>query len=160
MPDRSQDSMLVEEYMTEQIRDLILLGPVHAFTYVSQRDPGCWMQISVHAGVQHYLTVLCVVPPNASLKELDKALNKVGRKQTQANQGAFVIYYLGLSESAGELLMQTGVMAQQCAQIVAVLWKARSRDQLALLGARGPRIPLPAADKPLLPEFGDLSEPR
>lgn len=138
----SDISPSVVTYLTEEIRELIRLGPVHAMTWVSHSDPGCWMQISVHEGSEHYLTVLCVLPPRITKQQLDKLLGKVGRRQTQANHGTCVIYYLAQSDGSARLYEQAPQAAEQCAAIVSLLWNVRTTEQFQLLGARGPRIPL------------------
>jgi hypothetical protein len=132
----------VAAYLTTEIRELIRLGPIHSLTWLSNIDPGRWMQISVHDGVEHYLTVLCVLPPHISKKALDKVMGKVGRRQTQVNHGACIIYYLAQSKDAESLLQQAGYAAEQCAAIAELLWNAKDVADFELIGARGPKLAL------------------
>jgi hypothetical protein len=142
----------VETYLLNQIRELIRLGPIHALTWVSQSDPGSWLQLSVHDGEQHYLTALCVLPPRGAKKQLDRLLGKTGRRQPQANQGVSLIYYLIPSDSAVHLMSQAAKAAHEIATILAFLWKATTVQQIELLGARGPKLPLYEGQSPALPE--------
>jgi hypothetical protein len=136
------DVRSVVMYLTNEIRELIRLGPVHSLTWVSNIDPGRWMQISVHDGAEHYLTVLCVLPPHISKKNMDKLLGKVGRRQAQVNHGTCLVYYLAQSCDAQSLLEQAGSSAEQCAAIAQLLWNANSVGDFELIGARGPKLPL------------------
>jgi hypothetical protein len=147
----SEPSPSIVTYLTDEIRELIRLGPVHAMTWVSERDPGCWMQVSVHEGSEHYLTVLCVLPPRVTKTQLDKLLGKVGRRQTQANHGTCLIYYLAQSDGPVQLYEQSPVAAQQCASIIELLWNVQTVEQFQLLGTRGPRIPLYGGERQSIP---------
>ena len=145
------DTLSVVAYLTQEIRELVQLGPVHSFTWVSHSDPGRWMQVSVHDGTQHYLTVLCVLPPQISKAQMDKALGKVGRKQAQINHGTCLIYYLAQCDNPAALLDQAPVAAQQCAAIAALLWNASKTEHFELLGARGPKLPFYGGAKRSIP---------
>jgi hypothetical protein len=147
------DTLSVVSYLTQEIRELVQLGPVHSYTWVSNADPGRWMQVSVHDGTQHYLTVLCVLPPNISKAQMDKVLGKVGRKQAQVNHGTCLVYYLAQCDDSAALLDQAPAAAQQCAAIAGLLWNATKTEQLELLGARGPKLPFYGA-KPSIPASG------
>jgi len=136
------DNRSVVTYLTEEIRELVRLGPVHSLTWVSNTDPGRWMQISVHDGAEHYLTVLCVLPPHISKNDLDKAMGKVGRKQAQVNRGTCLVYYLAQSRDANALLELAPHAAEQCAVIAQLLWNAASVSDFELIGARGPKLAL------------------
>lgn len=148
------DTGSVVAYLTEEISELVRLGPIHSYTWVSHTDPGRWLQVSVHDGATHYLTLLCVLPLDIDKDAVDRLLGKVGRKQPQANQGMCLVYYLGQSDDAAALLDQAPLAAQQCAAIAGLLWKADKPEHLQLLGARGPRLPYvngASASTPALP---------
>jgi hypothetical protein len=161
------DMLSVVSYLTQEIRELVRLGAVHSYTWVSNADPGRWMQVSVHDGIQHYLTVLCVLPPDITKAQMDKVVGKVGRKQAQVNHGTCVIYYLAQSDDSAALLDQVPAAARQCASIAGLLWNATKREHLELLGARGPKLPfyganrtIPATGKSALDAIPEAPIPR
>jgi hypothetical protein len=145
------DTASVINYLTDEIRELVRLGPIHAFTWVSHADPGRWMQVSVHDGEQHYITVLCVLPPHMTKQKIDKALGKVGRKQSQVNHGTCLVYYLAQTDNAAALLDMAPSAAEQCAMIAGLLWNASKREHFEMLGARGPKLPFYGAASRTLP---------
>lgn len=153
----SNDSLV--SYLTQELQDLIKLGPVHALTWVSSSDPGRWLQVSVHDGNEHYITALFVLPPRISKSVVDNALGKTGRRQNQTNHGTCLLYYLARTRNAEELLQSSSSAAQQCAEIMKVLWKVQSPEHFELLGARGPKIPLYGGNRPSLPAREGEAEP-
>jgi hypothetical protein len=142
------ESQTVHAYLTREIEKLIRLGPIHSITWVSRSDPGRWMQVSVHDGSEHYLAVMCVLPPNIPVSVVNRALGKPGRTQHQANRGTCLIYYLAQSEDSAALLASAESAADRCAAIAKVLWNASTVDQFELLGSRGPKLPLFPAGGP------------
>jgi hypothetical protein len=106
------------------------------------------MQISVHDGAEHYLTVLFVLPPHISKRNLDRVMGKVGRKQMQVNHGSCLVYYLAQSKDADALLEQAAYSAEQCAAIAELLWNATDVGDFELIGARGPKLPLYEINSP------------
>ena len=131
----------VINYLSEEIRELIRLGPLHAMTWNAEDDPGRWLQLSVHGGEEQYLTVMCVLPPGVKKVDVDRLVGRVGRRQTQVNHGLCLVYYLGRCDSVSMLLAQATVMGEQCAALLSFLWKANAEEQIRRIGARGPRIP-------------------
>ena len=136
-----ETSKSVITYLAEEIRELIRLGPLHAMTWNSEDDPGRWLQLSMHGGEEQYLSVMCVLPPGVKKGDVDRLVGRVGRRQSQANHGLCLVYYLGRCESVRELSAQAEVMAEQCATLLSFLWKANAEEQIRRIGARGPRIP-------------------
>ncbi len=138
---KKESSLSVSLYLSEELRELIRLGPLHAMTWNSEEDPGRWIQVSMHSGDERYLTVTCVLPPGAKKSDVDRLVGRVGRRQTQTNNGLCLVYYLGRCESDLELMMQVDTMASQCATLLGFLWKANTEENIRRIGARGPRIP-------------------
>src|SRR5690242_9263501 len=101
---KMSDPPTVVAYLTNELRELVRLGPIHSCTWVSRSDPGRWMQVSVHDGAEHYLSVLCVLPPDVTIEAIDRALGKTARTQKQANHGTCLIYYLAQCADAAKLL--------------------------------------------------------
>jgi hypothetical protein len=136
-------------YLTQKISELIRLGPVHACTWVSHSDPGRWMQVSVHDGEEHYLTALCVLPPDVTLRQMDRLLGKSGRKQAQIDRGMCLVYYLAQCADSAALLEQAPRAAEQCAAMAKLLWGASEPEHFVLLGARGPKLAIQGPYPPL-----------
>jgi hypothetical protein len=132
----------VETYLTVQILEIIGYGPLHALTWARRTEPNHWLQVSVHRGDSCHLMVQCVLPEGMNRRSLDAAFNQVGWTNLQADRNDCLVYYLARSGSYEELCERAPEAARQCAKAIYLLWGVASLEELALLGARGPRLTL------------------
>lgn len=135
----SEVSQPVDKYLVREIEDLVSMGSLHGRTWASRDDPGCWLQLSVHEGTEHFLSVLCVLPPRIEKKQVDSLLGKPGRWQVQANHGICLTYYLARCATSEELRAQVPAAAKSCAEMIKLLWGVTHTKEVEMLGVIGPK---------------------
>jgi hypothetical protein len=132
----------VETYLTVQIQEIAGYGALHSLTWARKSDPDHWLQLSVHGGDGCYLMVQCLLPEGADKRCLDAAFDQFGWVATQVDQSDCLIYYLARCGSYDELRTRAADAARRCAEAMFLLWGVTGIEELALLGARGPRLSL------------------
>ncbi len=134
-------------YLTVQIQQIVGYGSNHFITWADRRDWRDWLQVSVHETSRFYLAVQFPLPEHISKRQLDRLFQQPGWNQVQAGNRECPIYYLAYSDSLEELGKNAGRIALLCASAMTLIWEVGEVEEVALLGARGPNIPLPKRDK-------------
>lgn len=132
------------------------MGPGHALTWadnrahqplqqIARRDERRhdWLQVSVQGGAKCHLMVQFLLPEtftDACKYRMDTLFAQYGWTNEQADGRECLVYYVAQSPDPRHLLDEAEYAAQQCAQVMASLWQARNVDDIALLGARGPKL--------------------
>lgn len=133
-------------HLASQIHDLIRLGENHTLTWAAQVDPTYWMQISAHEGNRQYLMLQFILPPHLTLRQTNDIVKQFGGRHIQADRRECLYYYVMRSTSWEELLARADRAAELCAALMHALWGATTVDEVELLGARGPNLPLSAIE--------------
>ena|SRR5579871_2082122 len=132
----------VETYLTVQIQEIVGYGALHALIWAPGANPSNWLQLSVHCGAGCHLMVQCRLPEGVDKRCVDTAFGEVGWITMQADEKDCLIYYPARSDSYDELQERAVETARRCAEAMFMLWGVTALDELALLGARGPRLSL------------------
>ena len=159
--DTNHENLSVITYITTQLQEIICMGPGHALTWadnrehlslsrlVQQRGGTDWMQVSVHKGQTCSIMVQFVVPVEfegrygAVRGAMNHLFAQYGWTNGQADGREALVYHIGHSQSARGLLDNAEDIATRCAEVMARLWHVEDVRDIALLGARGPRLSLP-----------------
>ena len=173
----SSEWLSLTTYLTTQLQEIICMGPGHALTWAGNKEHQPlqriaqsrhaydWLQVSVQGGECCHLMIQFVLPEgleDAARTRMDALFMQYGWTHEQADGRECLVYYVAQSESARELLDHSSSVAAQCAQVMGRLWQARTLDDIALLGARGPRLShhaqaMPAAPRQAVSEYARLS---
>jgi hypothetical protein len=138
----SDNILTVETYLTVQIQEIVGYGALHVLTWARNDDLRHWLQLSVHHGDGCYLMVQCVLTEQTDKHHLDRIFHQTGWVNMQADRGDALVYYLARSRSDAELKDRVPEAAQRCTEAISALWNVATVEQLALVGARGPRLTL------------------
>lgn len=134
--------LTLHTYLTVQIQQIIGCGPLHTLTWASRVNPELRLQLCVHEGVGAYISVQFEIRSQDNKRRFDRALGGIGWSVFQADNGLSLHYYIARSESHKQLLDQAADAAAFCQCAMRLLWHAETVSDVALLGARGPYIPL------------------
>ncbi len=134
-------------YLTVQIQQIVGYGSDHFITWADKRDWHDWLQVSVHYTNRYYLSVQFPLPEPSYKRQMDRLFQQPGWNQVQAGDRDCPVYYLAHSDTLEELVSKAERIGLLCASAMAILWEAQSVEEVALLGARGPNIPLPKREK-------------
>lgn len=142
------------------------MGPGHALTWANNKahqplqhivqsgNIYDWLQVSVQGGECCHLMIQFVLPEgleDVARPHMDTLFMQYGWTNEQADGRVCLVYYVAQSTSPRQLLDEAETAAAQCAEMMARLWQARSLDDIALLGARGPHLPHKAQSVPAAP---------
>jgi len=134
-------------YMEVQIQQIVGYGSNHFITWADGRDWCDWLQISVHYTNRYYLSIQFPLPEHIAKRHLDRLFQQPGWNQAQVGSRDCPVYYLAHSDTLDELSAKAGRVALLCASAMSLLWEVERVEEVALLGARGPNIPLPKRDR-------------
>jgi hypothetical protein len=134
-------------YLTVQIQEIITYGVHHYLTWAKREEWQLWLQISVHESTHYQLCIQFPLPSHCSQSTLDRIFQQRGWAQVGLSQS--LTYYLASSTNIEELSARAERIAQQCALAMQYLWGVQGVEELLLLGARGPNLPLPKREKVL-----------
>ncbi len=131
------------------------MGPGHALTWADNRadqplhqvasreNLHDWLQVSVQGGAKCHLMVQFLLPETFTdmrKHRMDSLFAQYGWTHEQSDGRECLVYYVAQSPDPRRLLDEAEFAAQQMAQAMASLWQARSVEDIALLGARGPKL--------------------
>ena len=131
------------------------MGPGHALTwadnrarqplhqFASRENRHDWLQVSVQGGAKCHLMVQFLLPgtfTDACKHRMDSLFAQYGWTHEQADGRECLVYYVAQSPDPRHLMDQAEYAAGQMAQVMASLWQARNVEDIALLGARGPKL--------------------
>lgn len=154
-------------YVVTQLQEIICMGPGHALTWASNKEHQPlqrvvqsgraynWLQVSVQGGEGCHLMIQFVLPEgleDVSRPCMDTLFMQYGWTHEQADGRECLVYYVGQSADARTLLDQSEDFAAQCVEVMGRLWQARTLEDIALLGARGPRLSHHAQSMPARPQ--------
>ena len=175
--DHGSERLSLTTYVATQLQEIICMGPGHALTWAGNKEhqplhhivqPGHatdWLQVSVQGGECCHLMIQFVLPEgleDAARPYMDTLFMQYGWTHEQADGRECLVYYVGQSADARTLLDQSEIIAAQCVYVMGRLWQARTLDDIALLGARGPRLShqeqaMPARPQQAAMEYARLS---
>ncbi len=129
-------------YLTVQIQQIIEYGSLHTLTWASRQDLDHRLQLCVHDGPQAYISVHFQIGAEDTKQIFDRALGGIGWSVTQADNSLSLYYYVTPSKNQQQLFYQAEDAAKFCEKAMFLIWHAKKVCDIALLGARGPYIPL------------------
>ena len=158
------NGLSLEAYLTVQLQEIICMGPGHTMMWADNKDHQPiaelgrrenrhdWLQVSVQGGAKCHLMIQFLLPEtftDAGKRRMDTLFAQYGWTTELADGRECLVYYVAQSPDARRLLDEAEFAAQQCAIVMTYLWQARNVEDIALLGARGPRLaPVQAVSRP------------
>ncbi len=139
-----QNTLTLQTYLTVQIQEIIGLGPLHALTWAPREGLNCWLQLTVHGGKEHFVAVEARLPAGVCRRKLDRIFGQTGFARPQHDGSECVLYYLGRTRSPEKLMSSVAALARRTADAMQLMWRVSAVEEVALLAARGPRLPIAA----------------